>query len=340
MENQEIKTKGTKIKIIGVGGAGGNVINDLIDKGITGVDYTAINTDEQDLNSSKAQEKISIGHLGAGANPEVAQKAAEGKKTQLDDAVRDYDMVFIAAGMGGGTGTGAAPVVAKAAKEHDILTVAIVTKPFRFEGKKRKINTENGLAELKKHVDVLIVIPNQKLLELPDVADKSHEECLKKSNEIIRFAIKGITELITKQGLINLDFADVESIMRGAGQTLFGFAESEENETLESLVERTIVNPLLDRNIKGATKILVNVTAGSNVPMSGIEKMLNIINERASGKQGGEVEDIILGQIYEEERQNVVLTVIATGFENENDEISDDKYRSFNDSVNDITPEF
>ncbi|VWL85932.1 cell division protein FtsZ [Oceanivirga miroungae] len=340
MEGQEFKTKGTKIKIIGVGGAGGNVINDLISSGIEDVEYTAINTDEQDLKKSLAEEKISIGHLGAGANPEVARNAAEEKKRQLEDVVKDHDMIFITAGMGGGTGTGASPIIARAAKDENILTVAIVTKPFDFEGKKRKVNAENGILELKKYVDVLIVIPNQKLLDFPEAGNLPYSEHLKKSNEIIRFAIRGITELITKQGLINLDFADVEAIMKEAGVTLFGFGESEENETVESLVERTITNPLLERDIKGATKILVNITAGKNITMNHIQEILDIINLKASGKEDG-VDNLIYGMIDEPDRTNVLLTVIATGF-NDKQGLTTETYdgRAFDNSADDIVPVF
>ncbi|WP_067141709.1 cell division protein FtsZ [Oceanivirga salmonicida] len=310
---QDIETKGTKIKIVGVGGAGANVLNDLINHGIKDVTYFAINTDEQDLRKSKADEKMALGHLGAGANPEVAKVAAEGKKREIEDSIKGQDMIFITAGMGGGTGTGAAPVVAQVAKELDIVTVAIVTRPFSFEGIKRKNNANYGIEELKKYVDTLIVIPNNKLLELSK-ENKSFPEHLKNSNEIIRFGIKGISELITKQGYINLDFADVEAIVKGSGIALFGFGESEAGEPVESLVERTISNPLLERDIKGATKILVNVTGGDTLTMEGVQKILEMISERASGSKDG-VENLILGSIYESDRENVVLSVIATGFE-------------------------
>ncbi len=314
------ETKGTKIKIVGVGGAGGNVLNDLINFGISDVTYVAVNTDEQDLKKSQADEKLPLGHLGAGAVPEVARKAAEERKREIEDLIKGQDMVFITAGMGGGTGTGAASVVAQVAKEQDILTVAIVTKPFGFEGIKRKRNAEAGIEELKKYVDTLIVIPNNKLLDFPEAGSKPFPEHLKKSNEIIRFGIKGISELITKQGFINLDFADVEAIVKNSGLALFGFGESEKDETVESLVEKTISNPLLERDIKGATKILVNITGGNTLTMDGVQSILDIIAEKASGSKDG-VENLIFGNIYEADRENVVLSVIATGFEEETENI-------------------
>lgn len=315
MRNDQI---GTKIKIIGVGGAGGNVINDMIDSGIVGVEYVVVNTDEQDLKKSKAKKQISIGHLGAGADPKIAEEAAQDneKISEIKKEVKGQDMIFITAGMGGGTGTGASPIVAKVAKEEGVLTVAIVTKPYKFEGKKRESNSEYGIEELKKYVDTLIVIPNDKLLELPDAAVKSFHEQLKASNEILRNGVKGITELITKEGVINLDFSDVKSIMKDSGLALFGFAESVEGEPLEALVERAISNPLLERDIKGATKMLVNITSGANMTILDVQKIQTIISERASGIEGG-VDNLIFGSIYEEGRNNIILSIIATGFNDE-----------------------
>ncbi len=313
------ETKGTKIKIIGVGGAGGNAINDMIDSDISGVEYIAINTDEQDLKKSKAKTKISLGHLGAGANPEIARESAENNSQDIRKVIKDQDMIFITAGMGGGTGTGASPVIAKIAKEEGILTVAIVTKPFKFEGKKRKLNAEKGLEELKKYVDTLIVIPNQKLLDLEGAKNKNFQEHFKASNEILRYGVKGIAELITKEGTINLDFSDVKSVMQDSGVALFGFVESNEDESIEDIVERTITNPLLEKDIKGASKILVNITSGNNVTMEDVIKMQEIISERASGSDDG-VDNLIFGAIYEPERTNVVLSVIATGFEEKEQE--------------------
>lgn len=324
-ENEVYETKGTKIRIVGVGGAGGNAINDMIDSKIAGVEYIAINTDEQDLKKSNAKIKISLGHLGAGANPEIAKAAAEENAQDIKKVIKGQDMVFITAGMGGGTGTGASPIVAKLAKEEGILTVAIVTKPFKFEGKKRNLNAEKGLDELKKYVDTLIVIPNQKLLELEGSTNKGFPEHLKASNEILRYGVKGIAELITKEGTINLDFSDVKSVMENSGVALFGFVESNEGESIEEIVERTITNPLLEKDIKGATKILVNITSGDNVTMADVIKMQEMISERASGTDDG-VDNLIFGTIYEKDRKNIVLSVIATGFEEKDkDEIKVDE---------------
>lgn len=321
-EFDSYETKGTKIKIIGVGGAGGNAINDMIESNISGVEYIAINTDAQDLRKSNAQTKIPIGHLGAGANPEIARAEAEENSQEIKKAIKGQDMIFITAGMGGGTGTGAAPVVAKLAKEEGILTVAIVTKPFKFEGKKRRDNAEKGLQELKQYVDTLIVIPNQKLLDLEGAKTKSFEEHFKASNEILRYGVKGIAELITKSGTINLDFADVKSVMQGSGVALFGFVESNEGESIEDMVERTISNPLLEKDIKGASKILVNITSGNNLTMTDINQIQEIISQRACGSEDG-VDNLIFGTIYEPERQNIVLSVIATGFDE--NEVSENK---------------
>ena len=327
-ENEVYETKGTKIRIIGVGGAGGNAINDMIDSKIVGVEYVAINTDEQDLRKSNAKIKISLGHLGAGANTEVARLAAEDNAQDIRKAIKGQDMIFITAGMGGGTGTGTAPVVAKIAKEEGILTVAIVTKPFKFEGKKRNLNAEKGLDELKKYVDTLIVIPNQKLLELDGAKNLGFQQHLKASNVILRYGVKGIAELITKEGTINLDFSDVKSVMENSGVALFGFVESNEGESVEDIVERTITNPLLEKDIKGATKILVNVTSGDNVTMEDVIKMQELISQKASGSDSG-VDNLIFGTIYEPERQNMILSVIATGFEdNESEEVKPEEGQS------------
>lgn len=332
-ENEVYETKGTKIKIIGIGGAGGNAINDMISSNIIGVDYVAINTDEQDLKGSKAKTKIALGHLGAGGNPEVSRAAAEDNAQDIKKVIKGQDMVFITAGMGGGTGTGAAPVVAKLAKEEGILTVAIVTKPFKFEGKKRIQSAEKGLDELKKYVDTLIVIPNQKLLDLEGAKQKPFKEHLKTSNNILTYGVKGISELITKEGIINLDFSDVKSIMEDSGVALFGFVESNEGESVEDIVERTVTNPLLEKDIKGATKILVNVTSGDNVTMDDVIKIQELISQKACGTDS-DVENLIFGAIYEQERTNIVLSVIATGFDAENNEEEKKEEETMNNLFN------
>ncbi|WP_068268906.1 cell division protein FtsZ [Caviibacter abscessus] len=322
-----------KIRIVGVGGAGGNIINNMIDSNITGVEYVAINTDYQDLNKSKAQYKISIGHLGAGGTPETARVLAEDKKSEIKNVLKDQDMIFVTAGMGGGTGTGAAPIIAQVAKELGILTVAIVTKPFTFEGKKRAQNTADGLENLKKYVDTLIVIPNQKLLELPTAKTSSYPDQLKLSNDILRFGVKGITELITKIGLINLDFSDVQAIMKDSGVALFGFAESQRDEEtgqfedIIKVAEKAIFNPLLEKDIKGATKILVNLTIGPNCSLADVDRVQSFIAQKASGTIDG-VENVIAGVIFEPERESVVVSIIATGF---------DENKIYENSVNQTT---
>lgn len=311
--------KGTKIKIIGVGGAGGNALNDMIEKQIEGVRYVCINTDEQDIEKNNAEEKIALAKLGAGANPEVGRETAEKSIKEIQRVVEDQDMIFITAGMGGGTGTGASPVIAKAAKESGALTVAIVTRPFKFEGKKRENNAKQGLEELSKYVDTLIVIPNQKLCEIEGAKTLSFSEHFKKSNELLYFGIKSIAELITKRGLINLDFSDVKSVMEDSGLALFGFAESMPDEEVEDLVQRTITNPLLEKDIKGATKILINVTAGSNISLDAGSRIGEEVSLKASGTIDG-VENLIFGFIEEPGRQNIALSIIATAFESEKPE--------------------
>ena len=304
-ENEVYETKGTKIKIIGIGGAGGNAINDMISSNIIGVDYVAINTDEQDLKGSKAKTKIALGHLGAGGNPEVSRAAAEDNAQDIKKVIKGQDMVFITAGMGGGTGTGAAPVPPP---------IPAVIKTISY-------------------VDTLIVIPNQKLLDLEGSKQKPFKEHLKTSNNILTYGVKGISELITKEGIINLDFSDVKSIMEDSGVALFGFVESNEGESVEDIVERTVTNPLLEKDIKGATKILVNVTSGDNVTMDDVIKIQELISQKACGTDS-DVENLIFGAIYEQDRTNIVLSVIATGFDAENNEEEKKEEETMNNLFN------
>lgn len=321
--------KGTKIKIIGVGGAGGNVVNGLINQHIDGVSFVCVNTDNQDLAKNNAQEKVLLeipnenGEkklLGAGGDPTVGRQAAEEKVKEIKKVVEEQDLIFITAGMGGGTGTGAAPIVARLAKESGALTIAVVTKPFKFEGKKRKINAEYGLEELQKYVDTLIVIPNQKIFDLDETFDLGFEAGLERSNELLYFGIKGISDLITKTGRINLDFSDVKSIMKDSGIALFGLADSQEGETLEDLVERIIKNPLLERDIKGATKVLINITAGRNLTGRMVSTICELISIKASGDPDG-VDNLMFGHTIEEGKQNITISMIATGFEEETEEL-------------------
>lgn len=308
---------GTKIKVVGVGGAGNNAINDMIENNLNGIEYLAINTDEQVLKVSKAQEKLALGHLGAGADPQVAKQAAEEKMGEIKNTLVGLDMVFITAGMGGGTGTGAAPVVAKIAKEVGILTVAVVTKPFTFEGKVRMKNFEYGIKELKDKVDALIIVPNQKLSEIS--SGGNFLEVFKLSNHVLRDAVRGITELIISVGTINLDFADVKAVLKNSGIALFGLVESEEDDDNETIVDKLINNPLLERDIKGSKQILVNFTVGPNTSITTVEQISELISKRASGSVGG-VENLMFGLVIDNERTNIKISMIATGYDDVEEE--------------------
>lgn len=305
---------GTKIKVIGVGGAGNNAINDMIDNNVSGIDYFAINTDEQVLQISKAQEKLALGHLGAGANPSVARQAAEEKAIEIKRSMEGLDMVFITAGMGGGTGTGASPVVARLAKELDILTVAVVTKPFAFEGKLRIKNFEQGIQELREYVDALIIVPNQKLSEISP--QSSFDEIFKLSNHVLRDAVRGLTELILSVGHINLDFADVKTVLKNSGVALFGLVESNTDDTDEQILDKLINNPLLERDIVGASQILMNFTIGYNTSISRVEGISNMISKKASGTIEG-VDNVMFGLVMDPNRNNIKLSIIATGYKDD-----------------------
>ncbi len=307
-----------KIRVIGVGGAGCNVLNTLIaSQQITGVEFIAVNTDAQALSVNKAYVKIPIGQeltngLGAGADPEIGQKAAEESLEIIRTNIEDSDMVFVTAGMGGGTGTGAAPVIAKLAKEMGALTVGVVTKPFKFEGAKRMENAERGIAELKREVDTLIVIPNQKLLEISD--DKmSILEAFRVSDSILTQGVQGISDLIVMPGLINVDFADVKAIMKNAGSALMGIGiGTGENRAVEAATA-AISSPLLEVSIEGATGVLFNVVGGADLSMSEVNEAAKVISNSTSPDA-----NIIFGMTIDESLSDQVkITVIATGFDQE-----------------------
>ncbi|MGL4426086.1 MAG: cell division protein FtsZ, partial [Cetobacterium sp.] len=258
-----------KIKVIGAGGAGGNAINDMIAAGVTGVEYIAANTDAQDLNNSLADIRIQLGEkltrgLGAGADPEVGKQAAEEDVDKLRSLLEETDMLFITAGMGGGTGTGSAPVIAKIAKEMGVLTIGIVTRPFSFEGRKRKTNAEIGLSNLEKHVDSLVIIPNDKLFELPEKTI-TLQNAFKEANNILKIGIKGIADLMIGRGLINLDFADIKATMQNSGVAVLGFGEGEGENRVTKATEKALSSPLLEKSIMGASKVLINIAGSSNL---------------------------------------------------------------------------
>ncbi|MDL2209204.1 cell division protein FtsZ [Desulfovibrio sp. OttesenSCG-928-O18] len=317
MEYTEITgTSGARIKVIGVGGGGGNAINNMISGSLNGVNFIAANTDIQALGNSLAENKIQLGDkltrgLGAGANPNVGQQAAMETIEQIKEAIADCDMVFVTAGMGGGTGTGAAPVIARAAKEVGALTVGVVTKPFYFEGKKRLEAAEAGIAEFREHVDSLIIIPNDRLIQLaPKKA--TFVEMLKKADEVLYSAVKGISDLITVHGLINLDFADVQTVMSEPGFAMMGEGRASGESRARDAAMRAISSPLLeDVSIGGARGVLINITCGPDLTIEEVGEAAGIIQEEAH-----EDARIFFGTVFDESvGDEMCITVIATGID-------------------------
>lgn len=305
------------IKVVGIGGGGSNAVNRMIDSGLPGVEFVAANTDAQALVISDAKIRIQIGDkltkgLGAGANYEVGRKAAEEDRDKLAEAIAGADMVFITAGMGGGTGTGAAPVVAELAKEQGSLTVAVVTRPFTFEGKKRGMVAEHGIKALREKVDTLIIIPNDRLLQITEKST-SMLDAFKLADDVLRFGVQGITDLITVPGMINLDFADVKTIMSDSGSALMGIGRATgENRALEAAQE-AIASPLLEANISGATGVLINITGGPNLGIHEINQASEVVSDAADPDA-----EIIFGTAINPEMEDEIkVTVIATGFHKE-----------------------
>lgn len=305
-----------KICVVGVGGGGGNAVNNMIKQGIQGVDFFAINTDSQALEANLASTKIQAGRgltkgLGAGARPSVGAEAIEESRRDLEEALKEFDMVFITAGMGGGTGTGGAPIVAAIAKELGILSVAIVTKPFECEGPKRLRSAEAGISLLKQHVDTLIIIPNERLLDIAE-ANTTLMDAFSKADEVLYNATRGISDLITVHGLINLDFADVKTTMRNGGTALMGAATAAGEDRAERAAREALSSPLLDGlSIEGARNVLVNITAGPSLGIREATAATSIIQSEA----GDDVE-VIFGTVIDENMgEDLRITVIATGFE-------------------------
>ena len=302
------------IKVIGVGGGGNNAVNRMIEHGVQGVDFIAVNTDAQALNLSKAEYKLQIGGkltrgLGAGANPEVGKKAAEESREQLEEVLRGADMVFVTAGMGGGTGTGAAPVIAQIARELGALTVGVVTRPFKFEGRKRQTQAVGGITAMKQAVDTLIVIPNDKLLE---IVDKSTPmlEAFREADNVLRQGVQGISDLIATPGLINLDFADVKTIMSDKGSALMGIGiATGENRATDS-AKKAISSPLLETSIDGAKGVIMNITGGMNLSLYEVQEAADIV-----AMASDEEVNMIFGAVINENLSDeIIVTVIATGF--------------------------
>jgi cell division protein FtsZ len=306
-----------RMKVVGVGGAGGNAVNRMIDAGLSGVDFISLNTDLQDLENCKATHRVQIGArltkgLGAGANPEIGRKAIEEDRDVVAESLLGSDMVFVTAGMGGGTGTGACPTVAEIAKDQGALTIGIVTKPFEFEGKKRMNRALTGVEELKDKVDTLIIIPNQKLLNLA-TPDTKLTEAFSMADEVLLQATKGISDLISVPGLINLDFADVKTVMSEMGDALMGVGYGVGENRAKEAATQAIASPLLDNvSINGAKALLINVTGNSNMSLLEVNEAASMITEAA-----GADANVIFGAVIDESLQDEIrVTVIATGFGN------------------------
>ncbi len=318
LELDTIKT--ANIKVIGVGGGGNNAVDRMIESGFNSVEFLSVNTDSQQLQRSSTKKRIQIGEkltkgLGAGANPEIGKKAAEESREEIANALKGADMVFVTAGMGGGTGTGAAPVVASVAKEMGILTISIVTKPFTFEGKKRMRQAEAGILELKANSDSLVIIPNDKLIELANNQKNiPFTESFKMADDVLRQGVQGIAELIVVPGIVNLDFADVKTVMKNTGFAHMGIGHAAGENRAEEATRMAINSPLLETSIAGAKGIILNIAGGSNLGMLEISKCNEMVQELAD-----EDAEFIFGAIIKEELgDEIEVTVVATGFDGGN----------------------
>ncbi len=313
---EEMENEAAKIKIVGVGGGGSNAVNSMIASSLQGVEFIAINTDAQALESSLAHQRIQIGSsmtkgLGAGANPEVGRQAAIDDRDIIEEAIKGADMVFITAGMGGGTGTGAAPVVAETARALGILTAAVVTRPFMFEGNKRGRNAEQGIKELKKHVDSVIIVHNNRLLDITE-KNTTWLQALNLANDVLRQAVQGISDLILVPGLINQDFADIKTILTDSGKALMGIGSADgENRAVEA-AKKAIKSPLLEEtSIDGAKGVLININGGSSLSFHEIHEAASLIRDAAHDDA-----EIIFGSAIDPDLDDkIIITVIATGFE-------------------------
>jgi cell division protein FtsZ len=311
---------GAKIRVVGVGGGGGNIINNMVDEGINGVEFIAINTDNQVLELNKAHVKITIGKeitkgLGAGMDPEKGMKAAENSRDEITRSLEGSDMVFITAGMGGGTGTGAAPVVARIAKSLDALVVAIITRPFDFEGKVKSVLANDGIEKLKREVDSLIIIPNQRLIELLDDEEVTQREAFQHVDRVLYHSTRGISQIITEAGQINVDFADVRTTMKGMGDAMIGTGIASGPERAEKATHAALDNPLLENiDITGAKRVLTNICTNGSLKIKEFDLINKIIMEKVGGESG-----VILGMVEDPKMKEdeLMVTLIATGFRKE-----------------------
>lgn len=309
-----------QIKVIGVGGGGSNAVNRMIEHDVRGVEFIAVNTDQQALRLSKAETQLQIGEkltrgLGAGANPDVGKKAAEESKEKIQEALQGADMVFVTAGMGGGTGTGAAPIIAEVAGEVGALTVGVVTRPFTFEGRKRTSQALNGIGAFKEKVDTMIVIPNDRLLEIVD-KNTPMLEAFREADNVLRQGVQGISDLIAIPGLINLDFADVKTIMSEKGSALMGIGIAQGENRAAEAAKKAISSPLLETTIDGAKGVIMNVTGGSNLSLYEVNEAADIVSTASDQ----EVNMIFGSVINEELEEEMVITIIATGFNYDEDQ--------------------
>ena len=319
--------KVAKIKVIGAGGGGCNAVNRMIESGVGGVDFIVANTDLQVLNVSKAETKLQIGKtisegLGAGGNPEVGREAALESKKEIEEALAGADMVFVTCGLGGGTGTGAAPIIAEIAQDQGALTVAIVTKPFKFEGRKRMEQAEVGLEELRKHVDTIIVIPNDRLR---DIIDRTTPmlEAFKEVDNVLRRGVQSISDLIAVSGLVNLDFADVKAVMQNRGNAIIGIGIGVGEDRAVEAAKQAVASPLLENTIDGATDAIINITGGNSLTLFEAEDAAEVVRNAANT----DINTIFGAVINENLNDEVIVTVIATGFDDDREQvgtISDD----------------
>ena len=315
IQNDQLTSNYASIKVVGCGGGGGNAVNRMVESGLRGVEFIAINTDMQALQMSGAQTKIQIGEkvtkgLGAGAVPEVGRRSAEESREEIAGALKGADLVFVTAGMGGGTGTGCAPVVAEIAREQGALTIAVVTKPFAFEGKQRMRNAEAGISDLKQRVDTLVVIPNDRLLQVVSKGT-SMVEAFGIADEVLHQGIQGISDLIAVPALINLDFADVKTVMESGGMAHMGIGYGEGENKMIDAAKNAISSPMLETSISGARAVLINITGGKDISIIDINEAANLVMEEADPDA-----NIIFGAgIDESMGDKVRITVIATGFE-------------------------
>ncbi len=310
-----------KIKVIGVGGGGCNAVNRMIESGVGGVDFIVANTDLQVLNVSKAETKLQIGKsitdgLGAGANPEIGREAALESKSDIEEALAGADMVFVTCGLGGGTGTGAAPIVAEIAQDLGALTVAIVTKPFKFEGRKRMEQAEVGLEELKKHVDTIIVIPNDRLRDMIDRTTPI-VEAFKEVDNVLRRGVQSISDLIAVSGLVNLDFADVKAVMQNRGNAIIGIGIGVGEDRAIEAAKQAVASPLLETTIDGATDAIINITGGNSLTLFEAEDAAEVVRNAANT----DINTIFGAVINENLSDEVIVTVIATGFDDSREQI-------------------